>query len=220
MEMRNQYILAEDWMIVVLILGSAILAWVRYGFPKRLPRLINSIISHRSMKQMMREESLFSHRASQGLALLFLLSAALFLFLLSVSFDFYPLNLQGITLYVIYFGVLFFTYMVKIIANRLIIFLMEENYGLEDYLFNVAIINMGIGILLLPVVILIAYLPVEYATFIAKTSAYFVLIVFIYRVIRGAIIALEAKANYIYIILYLCGLEILPIALCAKWLIA
>jgi len=86
----------------------------------------------------------------------------------------------------------------------------------KEYIQNILIYNLVLGILLLPLLLLIIYTYHELFLFIAGGLAIFILGL---RFIRGIAIGLsDSKFSLIHLFLYLCTLEILPLAFAAKFL--
>jgi hypothetical protein len=86
----------------------------------------------------------------------------------------------------------------------------------DEYIFNVDLANQLLGLLLIPIVIGLAYIPFGKEVFI---SIGLIIIVFLYlfRLGRGIRIGLaKLKLSYFYLFLYLCTLEILPLAVLVR----
>jgi hypothetical protein len=86
----------------------------------------------------------------------------------------------------------------------------------KEYIQNILIYNLALGILLLPLLLLIIYSYHELFLYIAGGLA---LIMMMLRFTRGIAIGLsDSKFSLIHLFLYLCTLEILPLAFAAKFL--
>jgi hypothetical protein len=86
----------------------------------------------------------------------------------------------------------------------------------KEYIQNILIYNLVLGILLLPVLLLIIYTYHELFLYVAGGL---VLIMIFLRFIRGVAIGLsDSKFSLFHLFLYLCTLEILPLVIAAKFL--
>jgi hypothetical protein len=86
----------------------------------------------------------------------------------------------------------------------------------REYIQNILIYNLVLGVLLLPLLLLVIYIyPVAFIYF----TGIFVLIIIILRFFRGAKIGLsDPKFTLFHLFLYLCTLEILPLAFAVKFI--
>jgi len=86
----------------------------------------------------------------------------------------------------------------------------------KEYIQNILIYNLVLGILLLPLLLLIVYTYHELFLYIAGGL---VLIMIFLRFMRGVAIGLsDPKFSLFHLFLYLCTLEILPLVVAAKFL--
>jgi hypothetical protein len=207
--------MGRPWIVITLFVCFALLAWVRYVYPSRLLKLIEATFNERMTKQMMREEHVFSNRASVLL---------LFLFSVSVSFHFYFIGAYFLGFWsttdfapfiLILAGVVLFSLMHWAVhmASR---FLLWNGYGIREYTYTIALINKSSVVLLLPLALILGFVSKTLFVPFVWLMLLVVLGLVLYRLYRGVRIALEHQVNWFYFICYLCALEILPILLMVK----
>lgn len=166
---------------------------------------------------MYREESALSSRVSVFLIVNFLLMASLFIWQASgVLFTNYPPASSILWIALTLVGV----YIAKVIAVRILGFIFAMREAAQEYIYNIVLFNKALGLILFPVSLCLAYarqLNPEWLV-LAGSGAWGILL--IYRFIRLSWIGLsERGVSVLYIILYLCTLEILPFVVIIKVLI-
>lgn len=208
--------LFEFWMLPVLLIILGIIAYVRVAYFKRLNRLFSSLWRIQILRQVMREELVFSHRASALLHFNFVLIAALVIYCWFKLENWEPANLGGLWLYLAIALSLLVIYIVKLLFNGFLRRLFRDPGVIREYLFEVFLINKAAGIILLPLAIALIFSNVGNAPTILFISGALLLVFLLFRFIQGIRLTLNYRLSGIYIILYLCTLEILPFLVLSK----
>ena len=216
MEIRQEFILGEDWMIFLLLFSLFIVAFLRFRYPRKVEQVIESIIHTRMARQRMRDDQLFASNFSILLSLNFVLMAGYFIFLLLkhlqsgliAEYGGHLLWLVMITVILVYF--------IKSIVTKMGENLMDKNYGSGEYLYNVFLFNKGIGVVMLPINIGFTLISKQLAGVFIWVGLIVICVFVAIRILRGLRIALDNNARILYLILYLCALEVLPTALIVK----
>lgn len=87
----------------------------------------------------------------------------------------------------------------------------------DRYIFVIFLINKIIGILLIPFVVLLAFSPVHWMDTIIISSSMIIGILFLLRYMRTyALVQIDLKINGFHFLLYLIGMELLPILIIYK----
>jgi hypothetical protein len=166
----------------------------------------------------MREELVFSHRGSIVLTFIFILITGLFLTLGGIILNYSIVGQNENSL--IQFGywclIIMFIYLLKWIANGMFLSLIQQSDYLKTFMFVVSTFNKIIGLVLLPIAILAAYLPLKYAAVFINIGFVLWALIIIYRLIKEVSISIEYKIPRLYIILYLCAFEISPFLVSVK----
>ena len=213
---RQAVNLSEDWMVLVFLFTLVSLAYTRRVHPARISRLWNSMWNVRTMRQTIREEP-NTPRANLLFNSVFYLQTALLLY--GAINHFRPeVNFQGALYYLILVGLVFGIYLLKRIGLRSIGLLSDGDFSLSEYEYRIFLTNRLMGLLFFPLGLIMAYFPLNHADTILWTSGIISIFVIVYRTIRGLLTAVETGVTPFYILFYICTLEILPFALCAKWL--
>lgn len=216
-ELHIKYNVAAEWMVIVFLILLFVLAWVRKEYPKRYGRLIKSFVSQQSMFQVMREELVYSHRASISLTFVFVLSTSMFLTLAGIFFGYsWAITQEKYMQFLIWVGVIVGIYLARWIFSALTAVLLQDNIYIRTHLFLISIVNKVIGLVLLPLSILAAYLSVDIGKKMIYIGIFIWGIVMIYRLLKEFVLSREYKIPYLYFILYLCAFEISPMIIALK----
>lgn len=158
----------------------------------------------------MREELVFSHRVSVFLFLNFALVSGLLLYTASKFYGWNIFGYTGFQSFIICFCAVAIAYLLKLFIS----FILRNLYGdpglIREYLFEVILINKVLSILLIPFAIAIVFVNLSYLTVLFITVGIIVGFFLIFRVFQGILMSLSYSVSSVYIILYICTLEILP----------
>ncbi len=203
----------EPWMTVVFLVTLISIAYVRMVYGKRFNLLVKMTLRLQILRQVMREELLFSHRASLFLFGNFVLSAALMIY---IAFQYLGWDIPGgagfMSYLIIALSVLLL-YLMKFALIGFIKWLFQDKGVLREYRFEVFSVAKVIGLILLPLSLVTA------TTNLGNTQTYLLIgagifcLAFLFRTIQGLVLSFSQSVSAIYIILYLCTLEILPVLL-------
>lgn len=204
---------------ILLFIIFSIYVLIRISEPKKIIRIFTSVFSLQESKQLFREEFKLTKRMSILLGLAFILVMA---FLAQITNQYFGLILQEQTQlnqYLFFTGVISLIYIVKFAVNSVLAFISSNSDLGKEYLFNVFVFSQTIGIILFPVVICLQFTkyPTEWFLYPALIicAGFYAL-----RMFRGFIISVsEQNIGILYIFLYLCALEILPLLVLIKFLL-
>ena len=202
-----------DWLIGVMVFSFIIFASVRLIFNKYLSQLFQATTNYSTFTRMFRERYFNFFHASFRLDLVFNLVLALF------SYQFisdYKINFglkQSFMVYLACLGIVLGYFTAKRLVYQLIGVLTESRQEIQEYLFNIKIYNRVLGLLLLPVTAIIAFVPMGRIEPLLFSGLLIIAILYLFSIIRGSKIFLKKHFSISYLILYLCTLEILPLIL-------
>jgi len=177
-------------------------------FIRKIRMQVEGFFNARYVNQILREEGSSTNPASIMLLLNGMITTGLTVYLLlrsggevdTNSWLVFGMILGGIAAVLLYF----------MIVPEIIRFLFRQDRGLSEHKFNFLLIFQVTGLLLIPCTIIASYSAVGKQVFMYVALTVLIL-VYVYRLIRGVVIGISNRISLIYIILYLCTLEILPI---------
>jgi hypothetical protein len=165
-----------------------------------------------------RDESVLLQRASLVLSIISYLLMGLFVYQLSVIFNWDTGILDGGLLRFVMFSVaIAAAYSIKMIFLRFLSVIFDQERSVAIYIFNVFLMVMMIGLLLLPVNILLAYSPGIIREIVVVISIAVIGLLFLYRIVRAVLIWTGIPGfSLFYLFLYLCAFEIAPLLIIWK----
>lgn len=205
------------WIHAVLFVSFTMLVVLRVFDFRRLLLLFQGFMRASSVAQTYREESALTSRVSLFLLVNYLMMGALFTWqTLGVLYSDYPEPSA-----VVWFALgILCVYIIKIIGVRILGFIFELREAAQEYIYNIVLFNKTIGLVLFPVTLCLAYARQLPPGWLVAIGLSFWGLVLLYRFVRLSWIGLSVRGvSFLYIILYLCTLEILPFIVIIKVLI-
>ena len=207
------------WPSILLFIVFSIYVSIKVTDPKKIIKIFIAIFSLQASKQLLREDYKLYKRVSVFLSVCFILVIS---FLICLINDYFGLILKSYSLFYQYLFFILtttFIYLTKIVST-LILSHINSSYEIgKEYVFNLFVFCQIAGIILFPVVVFL-----QFSRYPAEWFLYPGLIVcgsiYMLRIFRGFVIsALEQNIGILYIILYLCALEILPLLVLVRFLL-
>jgi len=205
----------NDWLTGMLFLAFVLLASVKAGYSKYISSVFQSLINYPTAFRMFREKNYSILHGAFRLEVLYYLVFSIFIFQVIVlvspekslfNWLFFGKTLAAVVIY----------FFAKKMAYRALGSIFIGANDTSEFLFNMDNFNRGAGIILFPIVALIAYYPSDnpmIAVFLGvlTTSVFYVMLLK-----RGISILLKKQFPIFYLFLYLCTLEFLPLLLIYK----
>jgi len=215
-----------DWLIGVLIFITVLFASTIYSFRKLIWKAILSGFFKQYYFSLQREENEIYRKVSARLNFISLLVLALFVYLwlnkANLHTPLFYLKIKSYTfknfsLYLLIFGLLTFLVFLQITVIRFLAFIFNTQNEAIEHEFNLWLIYKLVGVYSLPIVFFIAYSNNTIASFLLYFSIILFAAVLLRRYFIGFRLGLSMNSfPKIYSILYICTLEILPMAILVK----
>lgn len=198
----------SDWVVVLFIINLSILAYVRYNFANYISLILFSTVNSQSSNLIFKDNK-NNKTVSFILNIFFYITTSIFI--LQVLKMFFIEFVSDYFIYIIPASILllFFLTLTYKFINLLLsnIFLLKE-VG-EQYNHNITVFNQALSVLLFPITILISYSKADVLSVYIGLAFFF--IIYILKIIRLFIINISQQLNFLYLFLYLCTFEIMPI---------
>lgn len=200
------------WMSPIILLALLLIVFVKQFNPKKFSGQLTNFFSARLVVKQMRDDISITNVLSLSLLLVYILTASLFIFQLLRFYRIFPKD----DLSLLHFGLislmLVIVYIVKTLILKFAGLIFKAINETDEYLYNVLLFNMILGVSLLPIVVCIAYAKLIPTTFLFNTGFILVLFFFIFRIVKGMQVGWNSpKISKFYLFLYLCILEVLPL---------
>jgi hypothetical protein len=207
-----------DWVLGVLMGCFILFAWAQVFYARRIRQVFRAPFSKRFINQLTRDGNLFRERISVVMGSIYILTFALFLYEFNEQIFGYSIHgITGVSLYWLITGVIIVSLAVKVILVRFLGAIFKTRETTNNYLLNLLIFALLAGPLFLVALVFIVYLKSALLLYLCL-AGYVILLVF--RFTRGFFIGMELrKFSYLFLFVYLCSLEILPLLVLVKVLL-
>jgi hypothetical protein len=204
---------SPDWLFPVLILVAAVFTWLRVFYNKYFSQLFEAVVNNNLTNQIVRDENILVQRASVYLSIVFYLVAALFLYEFSLYRGWELADIgSGFPRFLFFAILVSAVYALKFLVLKIAGWLFDLERETALYIFNVFLLNNLLGILLLPLIALLAFHSILPADRLFQAALIIVGLLYVYRLFRGLLVGLGTSGfSPLYLFLYLCTLEIAPL---------
>ena len=199
----------------MLVLLFAVFVWLYVSNRKKLTQVVKAFYQTRFTNQNKLDDFFIGSRISLFLSIFFVCTITIFI---SQTIDYFGIELpatHNITLIISFIVVVIYGFKFLIITLLGAVFQLQKKA--REYVTSIFLFFNVLGLIMLPLVTCLAFMkPVSPGVFIYTgllTISFFLII----RMVRGAYIGLKSpKISKIYLFMYLCALEILPVILIVK----
>ena len=206
----------KTWPSIVLTTSLLLLAFTKaFGF-NRIRQIYKSMFSFYSANEVVREEKVFFHQVNFSLFLVYLLTVSLLFYFITIFIN--PNN-DYPWLYPTIFGMITVAYIIKFLCNYILGYLFDCQQYVPLATYNILLYNYLLGILLVPTIALIYFSNFQGLIILKFVIIPIISIILLIRFIRFFVMGISNNISYLYIILYICTLEILPLVVLGKFFI-
>lgn len=210
------YFESTDWMLGLIIFVLILFGWLRVGFGRFVQLAVQAAFNFYTAKRVREESNILRSRIFHFMNLLFFISLALFV---TQWFDYQNWDLwglNGILLFLAFFGFVIVVYSLRAALMAVIDFLFLAKGDFMYYTNTIFIYNRMIGLLLLPLIAVIPFIDPQVTPWLFYAGLIVIVFFYIFRIFRGLNFGIKNRLSIFYLILYLCALEILPLLVLYK----
>ena len=206
---KTLYSNSKDWISGVLFVIILVLLLVRTVKNSFLSSLTLVVFQYREFSKNVEKTNYSDANISNLLTLIYSLSISLLVFLILQFLEF---NL--IANLFLFFVIVVALVLVIIFSKRLLIllsgFFLKERELAFKYNKNIQLFNNTLGLLIIPFILSIPFIHELYTSTLIYSSITIIAFIYLVRLFRSVKIFIEYNVSILYMILYLCTLEILP----------
>ena len=207
---------ATDWMTVVIVLILFTIGWLKMNFSKQLSQIFKEFFSLRQSNRLFYEQNSLQQRISGILEILFFFITSVFISQILRFYDYQFLGLNhtysSLILSFIYLALIYS----KIFIYQTLGYLFDNIQITSEFIHNTFVFKKVLAISLLPFIISIPFIPKPIAYWLIWGGIFLYSLFYFLQILRGLQIILIKRQSIIYSVLYLCGLEIIPILIILK----
>ncbi|KPK85829.1 MAG: hypothetical protein AMS27_06470 [Bacteroides sp. SM23_62_1] len=213
----SDFDMSPDWLMGIIIVSLIVLAWLKLFYHKFINNTAISLWNFQLSKKEFRDQNIFSRRVAFILNLNYIIIGGLFIYLVFSYFRINPYNLGPFPLYLFSAGLLLIILLINQILLLLAGFIFNQQENFMEYLHQILLIYKNIGIFFIPVVLCIAYIQDNLRIYLIISGIALFLLGYLFRFVKGIQIIIKKDVLLLYLILYLCTLEILPVVIYCKF---
>jgi hypothetical protein len=208
-----------NWTLLLGLLSVSLILIIKNNYKKFLDQVVNAMINFQLSEKILREKNILARRAYFMLNLNYILMFSLLILLILIS-----INFNITKRYFIDYLIIFSSVSILILIRLGIIyfngFLFQMKSVTSEYIHIIFLINKNLGIILLPVIFTSIYTPTGISKILLTIAFLLVFLATLLKIVRGFQIIMKNRVLLFYSILYLCTLELLPLVLGSKLIIA
>jgi hypothetical protein len=208
-----------NWALLLGLISISLILVIKTNYRKFMDQVGNALINFQLAEKTLREKNILARRAYFMLNLNYILMFSLFILLVLLSIDF-KLPHKYYLDYLIIFSGLSILILIRLGIIYLNGFLFQMMPATLEYIHNIFLINKNLGIIFLPVLFSSIYTPPQVSKILLSTGFILLFLATLLKIVRGFQIIIKNRVLLFYSILYLCTLELLPLVLGSKLIIA
>jgi len=201
----------ESWQVIILVIAVLLLGMVKAFSNNRYKLGLKALFKYGVAQEITREEQVFFHRSNVLLTFVHIFTLSLFLYQIKRMVLNESSVPEGLTSFFVILGGVMILYIMKYIFSKLLLFVFNETTSASEYVFNVSLYNNLMGVLLIPILCITYFTDFLFQPLLIYIVIPLVLSVFLLRLVRLFLIGRSRELLYVYIFLYICTLEILPL---------
>ena len=206
------------WILGVILICLILIAWTHVFYSNRIRLMFKAPFSQRNVNQLLRDGNIMTERFTLTYSAVYILTFSLLLFEINrilVGFRFTHLNDMTI------FGILNLFVIGYYVLKMCVIWFLGSVFKTREttlnYQLNLMILSMITGPVLLVFLIPFLFIPDIKLLYMSIMAAGILLL---FRFVRGFFIGMSlTKFSYLFLFVYLCSLEILPVLILVKILL-
>ncbi len=209
---------SQDWTTGLILFCFLIYAWIRFKYKRRTYQIIQAFLAKNYANQFAREGNLFKENIFLPLMVIAVISISVFI---HQSFSYYKVpfydKAEPIIRFLIILLIFVSFWIAKVILIKILEVVFETADATYDYLLNIHIHLIIIGLIILPLLVFTTYITPRIFIPAGMVLSAMIYLMWLYR---GFSIGLKQKDFSVsHLFLYLCTFEILPVTIFAKLLI-
>ena len=213
----------NGWMFWALLLSFVIYSIARIIFPNRTESLFKNVFNYNFAQKEFHKSGEHTQLVTFIMQILFSFVAGMFIFFaLKHEYNWNITDVQEFSRVGMLTIAIFILYFLKKLLYLLVADIFARREYARECIFNVYLINRALGICLFPIVVALAFVkPTIISAGTLLVIGYIVIgFFYVYRIFREFQVSVKNRVSLIYIFLYFCTLEILPIMLLVKLIVS
>ncbi len=205
-----------DINLLIALFSIVLVVFIKVFYGKFLSAVVKSIYNYSLVSKMIANKNVLVKRVFLVLNLVFFLNIGLFI---TEILDFYNIYLEAVKPYYFTLLISLFVFLVYL-SKRILLFLTGWVFNQQSlfYEYNeiIFLINKNIGIFILPLILVIPFVPSLLAGIFIYLAIGVIALLFLLRFLKGISLAVTYRVSFFYFSLYVILIELLPVVLLGK----
>jgi hypothetical protein len=207
----------DDWIIFLILIAAFFYASLPLYSRKLFPGATRFFLFRGVGGPEARETSELFHWQSTIFNLITFFNLALFIYFIAVYYALIPGNLAGFTVWAIALGIVIVSITLRHLACMITGWLSGQQEAMDEYTITIYQAYRYQAFACFILVILLSYTRIFPPKMLFLTGYLSFAALYFMRIARLLLIFLKRNVSLLYLILYLCALEILPVAVIIKY---
>jgi hypothetical protein len=207
----------HDWMTILIILSSFLWLVVKMNTRSMFPEFTRFFLFRGINESSSRDTGSLFYWQSTVMNFVSFLIIGMFIFCAAAYYDFIPKGMPPFLFMLISLGMVIFS----VTSRHLICVgagsLSSETEAFNEYLMTVYQSHRFSSVLIFAIIVILLYTVILPPRLCFTSGAIVLIIFYLYRVTRLLLIFMRRNISILYLILYLCALEILPVLIMLKY---
>jgi hypothetical protein len=208
---RSQY----NWALVIGFFGILLLLGLKTYYQKFVNQVFNTLVNFQLADKMLREKNILVRRAFFMMNVNFVLIFGLFITLLSDTLGI-SITSNTISKYSIFVAIIITFLLLRLLILYSMALIFNSVQAVTEHVHISYLVNKNLGLIFLPLVFASIYTTGSISRFLLFTGVVIFILANIYKLVRSFQIILRNGILIYHAILYLCTLELLPLAIGIK----
>lgn len=207
------------WPSIFLLVCFGLIVFIKTTSFSKVIKIVQSTFNIQNWQQLQREDYNPYKFYSVILALLFAVNVSFLLYKFNTAYNLVFTQSPHLLQFGIIFGILVSLLLIKIVANKLLIFFTGTKNIIHQYGYYSFIINQTFGLFIFPFIVLAEFSKFNSLLFLSIALVIMGLSVLL-KWFRGIVFSLvEERVGLLQTFAYLCTLEILPVLVLVKFIV-
>ncbi len=215
---KTEFFTSTPWFLASVFMCLILFTWLQYFFQKHIAKMFVAIFSTNQASKLFTDKNILLERVFTFLNIIYILTAGLFVFQLLKYFNVEIYNLGDLQMFLLSTLFIFALFILRFVINWLVGQLFNWKNEMKEYNYNVFLSYKVLGLVLLPIVICMAYIPEIQKNILIYLAFVLIGLFYTIRYIRGMYLLGKKGFLLFYMILYFCTIEILPLLLLYRWI--
>ncbi len=207
------------WPSLLLLICFVLIVVIKTTSLNKVVKIVQSVYNIQNWNQLLREDYNPYKFYSVILALLFAINVSFLFYKLNANYNLILTRLPHFLQFLFIFGILVALILIKVIANKILMFVTGTKNPIYQYSYCSFIINQTFGLFIFPFIVL-----AEFGKFNSLLFLTISLVIIGFSIIlkwfRGIVFSLlDERIGILQTFTYFCTLEILPILVIVKFII-